>query len=56
MEQALLEWADGFADTLNDRVGRVLPNVQPQFGAQVLPGRRPRLQVAPTNPSDAPTL
>lgn len=53
MDQALLEWADGFADTLNDRVGRVLPDVQPQFGAQVLPGRRPRLQVAPTNPSDA---
>lgn len=44
---ALRESARGFAETLNERVKRVLPDSQPEFLAQVLPGPRPSLSVAP---------
>ncbi len=49
---ALRGSAETFADTLNARIERVLPGTQPVFVAQVLPGRKPSLVVAPTWPND----
>lgn len=53
IDSALHDQAAAFADTLTDRVQRVVPQAQPDFVAQLLPGHRPSLVVAPVMADDA---
>ena len=53
IDSALHEQAAAFAQTLTHRVRRVLPDEQPEFNAQLLPGHRPSLVVAPVLPGVA---
>jgi hypothetical protein len=53
IDSGLHEQAAAFAQTLTHRVRRVLPDEQPEFNAQLLPGHRPSLVVAPVMPGDA---
>jgi len=52
IDPGLEKKAEEFADTLNERVKRVLPDIQPLFVAQVLDGRKPSLVVAPVQLDD----
>lgn len=52
IDLALHDQAAAFAQTLTQRVDRVLPDEQPEFIPQLLPGRRPSLVVAPVMRDD----
>lgn len=52
IDSALHDQAAAFAQTLTQRVDRVLPGEQPEFIPQLLPGHRPSLVVAPVMRDD----
>ena len=52
IDSAIVAQAEEFAERLNQLIGRVLPNDQPTFLAQLLPGRRPSLVVHPVSLDD----
>ena len=56
IDPELISQAHDFADRLSQRIRRVLPDPQPQFLAQVLPGRSPSLVVWPVSTGDTELL
>ncbi|HVW81009.1 MAG TPA: hypothetical protein VHB69_08745 [Mycobacteriales bacterium] len=52
LDEELLRQASEFADKLNARIARILPDPQPRFLAQILATRKPSLTVTPVRDDD----